>query len=114
MSKGTVSAAMGMLQMLIFTVGIELSKHAYELGGNGLFSLFNLLGGVLWLGLIIYFLKDKKRRQFAAGVIRSKPGCPKAPGFSSGERRFAIQYLINNMQYAFFVIMRGMMTGDGF
>ena len=78
MSKGTVSAAMGMLQMLIFTVGIELSKHAYELGGNGLFSLFNLLGGVLWLGLIIYFLKDKKRRQFAAGVIRSKPGCPKA------------------------------------
>ena len=44
MSKGTVSAAMGMLQMLIFTVGIELSKHAYELGGNGLFSLFNLLG----------------------------------------------------------------------
>ena len=59
MSKGTVSAAMGMLQMLIFTVGIELSKHAYELGGNGLFSLFNLLGGVLWLGLMIYFLKDK-------------------------------------------------------
>ncbi len=28
-------------------------------GGNGLFSLFNLLGGVLWLGLMIYFLKDK-------------------------------------------------------
>lgn len=28
MSKGTVSAAMGMLQMLIFTVGIEISKHA--------------------------------------------------------------------------------------
>eukprot|EP01083_Nonionella_stella_P127101 384974_1 len=26
MSKGTVSAAMGMLQMLIFTVGIEISK----------------------------------------------------------------------------------------
>jgi DHA1 family multidrug/chloramphenicol efflux transport protein-like MFS transporter len=44
MSKGTVSAAMGMLQMLIFTVGIEVSKHAYELG-NGLFSLFNLLSG---------------------------------------------------------------------
>ncbi|MFK9620590.1 hypothetical protein ACJELY_25930, partial [Escherichia coli] len=27
---------------------------------NGLFSLFNLLGGVLWLGLMIYFLKDKR------------------------------------------------------
>ena len=59
MSKGTVSAAMGMLQMLIFTVGIELSKHAWLLGGNGLFSLFNLANGLLWLGLIVVFLKDK-------------------------------------------------------
>jgi MFS transporter, DHA1 family, multidrug/chloramphenicol efflux transport protein len=58
-SKGTVSAAMGMLQMLIFTVGIELSKHAYLLGGNGLFSLFNLASGVLYGGLIIAFLKNK-------------------------------------------------------
>ncbi len=38
MSKGTVSAAMGMLQMLIFTVGIEISKHAWLNGGNGLFQ----------------------------------------------------------------------------
>ncbi|MCA1922365.1 MFS transporter [Buttiauxella noackiae] len=59
MSKGTVSAAMGMLQMLIFTVGIEVSKHAYLLGGNGWFSLLNLLGGVIWLGLMFVFLKDK-------------------------------------------------------
>ncbi|NIY46141.1 MFS transporter [Cedecea colo] len=59
MSKGTVSAAMGMLQMLIFIVGIEVSKHAYLYGGSGLFSLFNLLGGVLWLGLMFVFLKDK-------------------------------------------------------
>ncbi|WP_330983490.1 MULTISPECIES: MFS transporter [Enterobacterales] len=59
MSKGTVSAAMGMLQMLIFTVGIEVSKHAWQHGGNGLFSLFNLANGVIWLALIIYFLKDK-------------------------------------------------------
>lgn len=59
MSKGTVSAAMGMLQMLIFTVGIELSKHAWLLGGNGLFSLFNLANGLLWLGLMMVFLKDK-------------------------------------------------------
>lgn len=59
MSKGTVSAAMGMLQMFIFTVGIEISKHAYLFGGNGLFSLLNLLGGVIWLGLMFVFLKDK-------------------------------------------------------
>ncbi|KFC01035.1 multidrug translocase [Trabulsiella guamensis ATCC 49490] len=58
-SKGTVSAAMGMLQMLIFTVGIEASKYAYLWGGNGLFSVFNLLNGVLWLALTVYFLKDK-------------------------------------------------------
>jgi DHA1 family multidrug/chloramphenicol efflux transport protein-like MFS transporter len=54
-----VSAAMGMLQMFIFTVGIEISKHAYLFGGNGLFSLLNLLGGVIWLGLMFVFLKDK-------------------------------------------------------
>jgi len=58
-SKGTVSAAMGMLQMTIFTVGIELSKHAYLSGGEGLFSLFNLLNGLLWLGLMVIFLKDR-------------------------------------------------------
>jgi DHA1 family multidrug/chloramphenicol efflux transport protein-like MFS transporter len=60
MSKGTVSAAMGMLQMLIFTVGIEVSKHAFSFGGNGLFSLFNLANGVLWLVLMVIFLKDKR------------------------------------------------------
>ncbi|VYU66464.1 MdfA family multidrug efflux MFS transporter [Metakosakonia massiliensis] len=59
-SKGTVSAAMGMLQMLIFTVGIEVSKHAWLVGGNGLFSLFNLLNGVVWLGLMVIFLRDKR------------------------------------------------------
>lgn len=59
MSKGTVSAAMGMLQMAIFTVGIEVSKHAFLAGGNGLFSLFNLANGLLWLALIMVFLKDK-------------------------------------------------------
>ena len=70
MSKGTVSAAMGMLQMLIFTVGIEVSKHAYAFGGNGLFSLFNLANGVLWLGLMVIFLKDKTRRKRAATAIQ--------------------------------------------
>ncbi len=62
MSKGTVSAAMGMLQMLIFTVGIEISKHAWLNGGNGLFNLFNLVNGILWLSLMVIFLKDKRQR----------------------------------------------------
>ncbi|MFZ2610087.1 MAG: hypothetical protein WAX32_03420, partial [Raoultella planticola] len=30
-----------------------------ELGGSGVFSLFNLLSGVMWLAMIVYFLKDK-------------------------------------------------------
>ena len=60
MSKGTVSAAMGMLQMLIFTVGIEISKHAWLNGGNGQFNLFNLVNGILWLSLMVIFLKDKQ------------------------------------------------------
>lgn len=59
MSKGTVSAAMGMLQMAIFTIGIEVSKHAFLAGGNGLFSLFNLANGLIWLALMVVFLKDK-------------------------------------------------------
>ncbi|MGK9172646.1 MFS transporter [Yokenella regensburgei] len=59
-SKGAVSAAMGMLQMFIFTVGIEISKHAWLVGGNALFSLFNLLNGLFWLGLMVIFLRDKR------------------------------------------------------
>lgn len=46
--------------MLIFTVGIEISKHAWLNGGNGLFNLFNLVNGILWLLLMVIFLKDKQ------------------------------------------------------
>ncbi|KEY57218.1 MFS transporter [Serratia sp. DD3] len=56
-SKGSVSAAMGMLSMAIFTIGIELAKFAYVWGGNGLFNLFNLLSGLCWLLLVVLFLK---------------------------------------------------------
>ncbi|WON76864.1 MFS transporter [Serratia sp. UGAL515B_01] len=55
-SKGAVSAAMGMTSMFVFTVGIELAKVAYAWGGNGLFSLFNLLSGLCWLMLMVIFL----------------------------------------------------------
>jgi DHA1 family multidrug/chloramphenicol efflux transport protein-like MFS transporter len=37
-----------------------VSKHAFSFGGNGLFSLFNLANGVLWLVLMVIFLKDKR------------------------------------------------------
>ncbi|HGX0472394.1 TPA: hypothetical protein ACNRYX_001543, partial [Escherichia coli] len=29
-------------------------------GGNGLFNLFNLVNGILWLSLMVIFLKDKQ------------------------------------------------------
>ncbi|WP_370553884.1 MFS transporter [Edwardsiella tarda] len=60
MSKGTVSAAMGMISMLIYTLGIEVGKHAWLLSGNGAFNLFNLLSGLLWLWLVVRMLRDKR------------------------------------------------------
>ena len=76
MSKGTVSAAMGMLQMLIFTVGIEVSKHAYAFGGNGLFSLFNLANGVNETALrrsTPYQLHPARLRHYCAGLQSAPP-----------------------------------------
>lgn len=68
-SKGTVSAAMGMLQMLIFTVGIEVSKHTYSLAGTGFFNLVNLIGGLFWLGLMFIFFKDKRAGQATGAAV---------------------------------------------
>lgn len=59
-SKGTVSATMGMLSMMVFTVGIELAKVAYVWGGSGLFNLFNLISGLCWLTLVALFLGKRR------------------------------------------------------
>ncbi|EFL91665.1 multidrug efflux system protein [Candidatus Regiella insecticola LSR1] len=56
-SKGTVSATAGMFSMLIFTLGIELSKLAYQWGNAGAFNLFNLFSGLCWLSLVVIFKK---------------------------------------------------------
>ncbi|ENA1755717.1 MFS transporter [Yersinia ruckeri] len=56
-SKGTVSAAMGMISMFIFTLGIELAKVAYLWGNSGIFNLFNLISGLLWLALVSIFIR---------------------------------------------------------
>ncbi|VFS64801.1 Chloramphenicol resistance pump Cmr [Raoultella planticola] len=50
--------------MLIFTVGIEVSKHAYELGGSGVFSLFNLPQRRDVAGDDCLFPQRQERRQF--------------------------------------------------
>lgn len=64
MSKGTVSAAMGMISMMVFTLGIELAKVAYVGGGSGLFNLFNLISGLCWLALVAVFIR--RRQVFVA------------------------------------------------
>ncbi|AMA64635.1 Multidrug transporter MdfA [Candidatus Arsenophonus lipoptenae] len=56
-SKGTVSAAMGIISMIIFVFGLEISKKVYLLGDTDAFNLLNLLSGLCWLILIILFIK---------------------------------------------------------
>ncbi|AHM71308.2 MFS transporter [Yersinia hibernica] len=56
-SKGTVSAAMGMINMMVFTLGIEFAKVAYLWGNSGIFNLFNLISGLLWLALVMIFIR---------------------------------------------------------
>lgn len=58
-SKGTVSAALGMLNVLVFTLGIELAKMLYELGGNGLFNLFNLASVLGCYVLVRLFIRGR-------------------------------------------------------
>lgn len=61
-SKGTVSAAMGILSMLVYTFGIEFAKIAYLYGGSALFNLFNLTSGLCWIVLVSLFFKNTKKR----------------------------------------------------
>lgn len=60
-SKGTVSAAMGIISMIVFTLSIEISKIAYLWGNKGAFNLFNLLSGVFWLILVVLFIHGRPR-----------------------------------------------------
>ncbi|MDN0118653.1 MFS transporter [Yersinia frederiksenii] len=64
-SKGTVSAAMGMISMMVFTLGIEFAKVAYLWGNSGIFNLFNLISGLLWLGLVMIFIRRQPQTMAA-------------------------------------------------
>jgi len=59
-SKGTVSAAMGVITMLVFTLAIELAKTSYIFAGNAGFNLFNLASAIIWLLLVISFIRQYK------------------------------------------------------
>jgi DHA1 family multidrug/chloramphenicol efflux transport protein-like MFS transporter len=49
-----------MLSMMVFTLGIELTKLAYVAGGSGMFNLLNLISGLCWLSLVVIFVKRRK------------------------------------------------------
>ncbi|ASX26225.1 MFS transporter [Candidatus Williamhamiltonella defendens] len=56
-SKGTVSAVITMIDMLIFFLGVELSKIFYFWKGVGLFNFFNLICGFCWLISVWLFIR---------------------------------------------------------
>ncbi|MER2043542.1 MAG: MFS transporter [Pantoea agglomerans] len=60
--KGSVAAMLGMLSIMTLAVGIELAKSGYFSGGTLWFCLVNFISGVLWFGLVILFMRERKRR----------------------------------------------------
>ncbi|UAJ65044.1 MFS transporter [Candidatus Schneideria nysicola] len=62
-SKGTVSAAMGMIGMIVFILGIEISKIAYLCGKLWALGIFNLFGGCCCLISILIFLSLQERKK---------------------------------------------------
>ncbi|AOE41648.1 multidrug transporter MdfA [Pantoea agglomerans] len=60
--KGSVAAMLGMISIMTLAVGIELAKSGYFSGGTLWFSLVNFISGVLWFGLVILFMRERKRR----------------------------------------------------
>lgn len=58
-SKGAVSAVVGMINMLMFSIGIEFAQILYVRGGSGFFNVFNLLCGLSWFLLVWIFLRTK-------------------------------------------------------
>lgn len=60
--KGSVAAMLGMISIMTLAVGIELAKSSYFSGGTLWFCLVNFISGVLWFGLVILFMRERKRR----------------------------------------------------
>ncbi|WP_130835239.1 MFS transporter [[Erwinia] mediterraneensis] len=60
--KGSVAAMLGMVSILVLAAGIELAKSGYFHGGPPWFSAINFVSGLLWFGLILLFMQERKRR----------------------------------------------------
>ncbi len=58
--KGSVAAMLGMISILTLAIGIELAKSGYFSGGTPWFSLINFISGLLWFGLVVLFLRERK------------------------------------------------------
>ncbi|MGY4666734.1 MFS family permease [Ewingella americana] len=59
--KGTVAAALGLITILVFALGIEVAKLLYFADGNARFNQFTLLSGVAGTLLITLFLTSRKK-----------------------------------------------------
>lgn len=58
--KGTVAAALGLITILVFALGIEVAKRLYFAAGNDRFNQFALLSGLAGALLISLFLASRK------------------------------------------------------
>ncbi|QLK61393.1 MdfA family multidrug efflux MFS transporter [Enterobacteriaceae bacterium Kacie_13] len=56
--KGTVAAALGLITIIVFAVGIEVAKQLYFAWGNGIFMLAGLVCGLTGTLMITAFLKS--------------------------------------------------------
>lgn len=66
--KGSVAATLGMVSIIVFAAGIELSKIAYFSGDSFWFCLVNLGSGILWCLLVRAFLRERQRRSTVVSV----------------------------------------------
>ncbi|MCZ4058253.1 MFS transporter [Pantoea sp. LMR881] len=66
--KGSVAAMLGMISILTLAIGIELAKSGYFSGGTPWFSLINFISGLLWFGLVVLFLRERKKRTRLAAL----------------------------------------------
>lgn len=67
-SKGTVSSAMGIINMVIFILGIELAKIVYLWRDESAFNLLNLFCGLCWLLLVMFFTYKLPQQEEASTI----------------------------------------------
>ncbi|WP_413529576.1 MFS transporter [Rahnella inusitata] len=59
--KGTVAAALGLITIVVFAVGIEVAKQLYFTWGNGIFMLAGLVSGLSGALMITTFMKRTQK-----------------------------------------------------